>query len=41
MLVLIYAHLFSLGLMRTIFERQAAQGRLPMPAAGEAAPALN
>lgn len=41
MLVLIYAHLFSLGLMRTIFERQAAQGRLPMPTAGEAAPALN
>ena len=30
MLVLIYAHLFSLNLMRTIFERQLAQGRVPM-----------
>jgi hypothetical protein len=30
MLMLIYAHLFSLNLMRTIFERQLAQGRVPM-----------
>lgn len=41
MLMLIYAHLFSLNLMRTIFERQLAQGRVPMPAMGEPAPALN
>jgi hypothetical protein len=39
MLMLIYAHLFSLNLMRTIFERQLAQGRVPMPA--DAAPTLN
>lgn len=39
MLMLIYAHLFSLNLMRTIFERQLAQGKVPMP--GEAAPTLN
>jgi hypothetical protein len=30
MLVLIYAHLFSLNLMRTIFERQLVQGRVPL-----------
>lgn len=41
MLMLIYAHMFSLNLMRTIFERQLAQGRVPMPVQGEAAPALN
>jgi hypothetical protein len=40
MLMLIYAHLFSLNLMRTVFERQAAQGKVPMPAEGAAAPAL-
>lgn len=42
MLVLIYAHLFSLNLMRTIFERQLAQGRVPQLAEGQQpAPALN
>jgi hypothetical protein len=43
MLMLIYAHLFSLNLMRTIFERQLAQGKVPMPAAteGAASPVLN
>ena len=39
MLMVIYAHLFSLNLMRTIFERQLAQGKVPMPA--EAAATLN
>ena len=29
MLALIYAHLFSLGLLREVFERQAARGMLP------------
>jgi SapC len=42
MLMLIYAHLFSLNLMRTIFERQLAQGRVPMPGdAAAAAPTIN
>ncbi len=43
MLMLIYAHLFSLNLMRTIFERQIALGKVPMPnPADEAsAPVLN
>ncbi|MDP2130357.1 MAG: SapC family protein [Erythrobacter sp.] len=40
-LMLIHAHLFSLNLMRVIFERQLAQGRVPMPAEGAEAPALN
>jgi hypothetical protein len=31
MLPLIYAHLFSLSLMRDIFGRQMAQGKLPVP----------
>lgn len=31
MLPLLYAHLFSLALMREIFERQIAQGKMPMP----------
>ena len=31
MLMLIHAHLFSLNLMRTLFERQAAQGKVPLP----------
>ena len=31
LLVLIYAHLFSLGLMRTIFARQMEQGKVPQP----------
>ena len=38
-LALIYAHLYSLNLMRNLFERQSAQGKVPVP--GEAAPALN
>lgn len=33
MLMLIHAHLFSLNLMRSIFERQAMQGKVPAPAA--------
>jgi hypothetical protein len=41
MLMLIYAHLFSLNLMRTLFERQLAQGKVPMPADATPAPALN
>ena len=41
MLMLIYAHLFSLNLMRVIFERQLAQGKVPMGADGSPAPALN
>jgi hypothetical protein len=41
MLMLIHAHLFSLNLMRTLFERQLAQGKVPMNAQGAAAPALN
>ncbi len=31
MLMLIHAHLFSLNLMRQVFERQSAQGKVPMP----------
>jgi hypothetical protein len=31
MLPLIYAHLFSLSLMRDIFDRQAQQGKMPLP----------
>jgi hypothetical protein len=34
MLALIFAHLFSLDLMRMIFSRQVAQGKGPMAAAG-------
>ncbi|MFO6447618.1 SapC family protein [Erythrobacter sp. NE805] len=41
MLMLIYAHLFSLNLMRNIFERQMAQGKVPMNSDGTPAPALN
>lgn len=41
MLVLIYAHLFSLNLMRVIFERQMSLGKVPMNADGTPAPALN
>ncbi|UYV15074.1 SapC family protein [Porphyrobacter sp. ULC335] len=41
MLMLIYAHLFSLNLMRTLFERQLAQGKVPLTAEGGPAPALN
>ena len=31
LIVLIHAHLFSLNLMRTLFERQNAQGKIPEP----------
>ncbi|MBY0521074.1 MAG: SapC family protein [Sphingomonas sp.] len=31
MLPLLYAHLFSLALMREIFERQMVQGKMPVP----------
>ena len=31
MLLLIHAHLFSMNLMRRIFERQSAMGKVPMP----------
>lgn len=41
MLMLIYAHLFSLNLMRSLFERQLAQGKVPMTPEGAPAPALN
>lgn len=41
MLMLIYAHLFSLNLMRVVFERQLAQGKVPMTAEGAPAAALN
>jgi hypothetical protein len=33
MIMLIHAHLFSLNLMRKIFERQVAMGKMPAPAA--------
>ncbi|MGB3472980.1 MAG: SapC family protein [Erythrobacter sp.] len=33
MIMLIHAHLFSMNLMRRIFERQSAQGKVPMPQA--------
>lgn len=33
MIMLIHAHLFSLNLMRKIFERQVAMGKMPTPAA--------
>ena len=35
--MLIHAHLFSLNLMRTVFERQSAQGKVPTPQQGGAA----
>lgn len=42
MLMLINAHMFSLNLMKTIFERQSALGKVPEPQANAAAqPALN
>lgn len=31
MLMLIHAHLFSMNLMRMVFERQTAQGKVPLP----------
>ncbi len=33
MMMLIHAQLFSMNLMRTLFERQSAQGKVPTPAA--------
>ncbi len=39
LLMLIYAHLFSLNLMRNIFERQMALGKVPMNVEGAPAPA--
>lgn len=33
-LMLVHAHLFSLNLMRVIFSRQVAQGKIPQPDAG-------
>jgi hypothetical protein len=33
MLMLIHAHLFSMNLMRMVFERQSAQGKVPLPEA--------
>lgn len=39
MLPLIIAHLFSLSLVRDIFGRQMAQGKVPTPTAGEPVPA--
>lgn len=41
MLMLIYAHLFSLNLMRTLFERQLTQGKVPVQPEGATAPTLN
>ncbi|QFT78191.1 SapC family protein [Erythrobacter sp. THAF29] len=40
-LMIIHAHLFSLNLMRAIFERQSAQGKVPEPNANAPAPATN
>ena len=37
MIMLIHAHLFSMNLMRRLFERQSAQGKAPLPAANGAA----
>ncbi|MEM9311369.1 MAG: SapC family protein [Pseudomonadota bacterium] len=37
MIMLIHAHLFSMNLMRRLFERQSAQGKVPAPAANGAA----
>jgi len=37
MIMLIHAHLFSMNLMRRIFERQSAQGKVPEPAPAPAA----
>ncbi|BDI61412.1 SapC family protein [Qipengyuania nanhaisediminis] len=34
MMMLIHAHLFSMNLMRTLFERQSAQGKVPTPDSG-------
>jgi hypothetical protein len=36
LLMLIHAHLFSMNLMRTLFERQVAQGKVPQAQAATA-----
>ena len=41
MIMPIHAHLFSLNLMRVIFERQSAQGKVPMPDANAETPVIN
>lgn len=41
MAMLIHAHLFSLNLMRMLFERQSAQGKVPAPNAQSAAPSAS
>jgi hypothetical protein len=41
MLMLIHAHLFSLNLMRVIFARQSAQGKVPEPVTADPAPAAD
>ena len=40
MIMLIHAHLFSLNLMRKVFERQSAQGKVPEQGAAPATPAI-
>lgn len=35
MLMLMHAQLFSMNLMKNLFERQSAQGKVPMPASGD------
>ncbi|MDJ0978013.1 MAG: SapC family protein [Erythrobacter sp.] len=37
MIMLIHAHLFSMNLMRRLFERQTAMGKVPQPASNSAA----
>ncbi len=41
--MLIHAHLFSMNLMRTVFERQSAMGKVPTPTTGDSGnqPAAN
>lgn len=41
MIMLIHAHLFSMNLMRAIFEKQSALGKVPEPQAAPAAPTVN
>ncbi|WP_095011761.1 SapC family protein [Tsuneonella mangrovi] len=38
LLALVYAHIFSLDLMRAVFARQMGQGKVPQPSALQAAP---
>ena len=37
MIMLIHAHMFSMNLMKRLFERQSAMGKVPAPAANGAA----